>query len=34
MPEGLSNALSKEEIMDLLAFLESGGREKHAIFAK
>jgi len=26
MPVGLVNSLSKEEIFDLLAFLESGGK--------
>lgn len=34
MPEGLLNSLSKEEILDLLAFIESGGREKHASFSE
>ncbi len=32
MPEGLANVLSKEEILDLLAFMESGGRATHAAF--
>ena len=34
MPEGLINVLSKEEIFDLIAYLESGGRREHAAFAK
>jgi putative heme-binding domain-containing protein len=34
MPEGLVNGLSKEEILDLLAFIESSGRRQHAAFAK
>lgn len=33
MPEGLLNTLSKEEILDLLAFLQSGGRAKDTAFA-
>jgi len=32
MPEGLANVLSKEEILDLLAFLESSGRENAPAF--
>jgi putative heme-binding domain-containing protein len=32
MPEGLVNVLTKEEILDLLAYLESGGRVTHAAF--
>jgi putative heme-binding domain-containing protein len=32
MPPGLLNTLSKEEILDLLAYLESGGNEKAAMF--
>jgi hypothetical protein len=34
MPEGLANILSREEILDLLALLESGGRRDHAAFRK
>jgi putative heme-binding domain-containing protein len=33
MPEGLLNGFTKEEILDLLAYLESGGRADHADFA-
>lgn len=32
MPEGLLNTLSKEEILDLIAFMEAGGRRNHALF--
>jgi putative heme-binding domain-containing protein len=32
MPEGLVNILTKEEILDLLAYLESGGNASHAAF--
>ena len=32
MPEGLLNQLSKEEILDLLAYIESSGKEKAANF--
>jgi putative heme-binding domain-containing protein len=32
MPEGLLNFLQREEILDLLAFLQSGGDESHAVF--
>lgn len=34
MPAGLANALSKEDLLDLLAFIEAGGRQNHAAFAK
>lgn len=34
MPQGLADALSKEDILDLLAFIESAGRRQHAAFAK
>ena len=34
MPEGLVNVLSKEELLDLVAFLEAGGRKEHAAFKK
>jgi hypothetical protein len=32
MPEGLVNILSKEEMLDLLAYIESGGKRDHAAF--
>ena len=32
MPEGLVNQLTKEEILDLLAYIESSGKEKAANF--
>ena len=32
MPEGLVNQLTKEEILDLLAYIESAGKEKAANF--
>ncbi len=34
MPEGLMNVLTKEEILDLLAYIESGGDPNHAVFRK
>jgi hypothetical protein len=34
MPEGLANVLTKEEILDLLAYLESAGKKQHAAFRK
>ena len=34
MPEGLVNNLTKEEILDLIAYLESGGKETAAAFRK
>jgi putative heme-binding domain-containing protein len=34
MPEGLINVLSKEEILDLIAYMESGGRRDHPAFAQ
>ena len=34
MPDGLVNILTKEEILDLLAYLESAGSKQHAAFAK
>lgn len=34
MPEGLINILSQEEILDLLALLESAGRKNHPAFGK
>ena len=32
MPEGLMNILSQEEILDLLAYIESAGKKDHAAF--
>ncbi len=32
MPEGLVNILSKEDILDLLAYIESAGKKEHAAF--
>ena len=32
MPEGLLNSLAKDEILDLLAYIESGGQEDHPVF--
>jgi len=32
MPEALVNILTKEEILDLLAYIESGGKRDHAAF--
>jgi putative heme-binding domain-containing protein len=34
MPPGLLYSLTKDEILDLLAYLESGGNEKAPAFAK
>lgn len=34
MPAGLADALTKEDILDLLAFIESAGRRQHSAFAK
>ena len=34
MPEGLVNNFTKEEILDLIAYLESGGKETAAAFQK
>lgn len=34
MPEGLLNMLSRDEILDLTAFLLSGGNRQHAAFAR
>ncbi len=34
MPEGLVNILSKEELLDLLAYIEAGGNKNHAAFKK
>ena len=32
MPEGLVNVLTKDDILDLLAYIESGGKREHAAF--
>ncbi|MFO1501859.1 MAG: c-type cytochrome [Verrucomicrobiota bacterium] len=34
MPEGLVNTLSREEILDLVAYLQSGGRPDAAVFRR
>ena len=34
MPEGLVNVLSKDEILDLIAYLQSGGKPKFHAFKK
>jgi putative heme-binding domain-containing protein len=34
MPANLADGLSKEDILDLLAFIESAGRRQHTAFAK
>ena len=34
MPPGLLNLLNKEQILDLLAFLQAGGDARHAAFSK
>jgi putative heme-binding domain-containing protein len=34
MPEGLVSVLSKDEILDLIAYLEAGGRRDHPDFSK
>jgi putative heme-binding domain-containing protein len=34
MPEGLLNTFSKDEILDLLAYIESAGKEQHAAAGK
>jgi len=34
MPEGLVNILSKDEMLDLLAYIESGGKQSAAAFSK
>lgn len=34
MPEGLVNILTKDEILDLLAYMESGGKQDHPAFAR
>jgi putative heme-binding domain-containing protein len=32
MPEGLVNVLTKEDLLDLLAYVESGGKRDHPVF--
>jgi putative heme-binding domain-containing protein len=32
MPEGLLNSLTREEILDLLGYLEAGGSPKHPVY--
>jgi putative heme-binding domain-containing protein len=34
MPAGLINTLSREEVLDLIAYIEAGGREDHPNFKK
>jgi len=34
MPEGLVNSLTRDDILDLLAYIESGGRKDHPDFKK
>jgi len=34
MPEGLVSILQKEEVLDLLAYLRSGGNSKDSAFSK
>ena len=34
MPTGLLDTLNREEILDLIAFLQSGGDSKHKVFSK
>jgi putative heme-binding domain-containing protein len=34
MPEGLVNVLTQDDLLDLLAYLESGGRRDHPAFAR
>jgi putative heme-binding domain-containing protein len=34
MPEGLVNTFTKEEILDLMAYMESAGKKDHANFSK
>jgi hypothetical protein len=34
MPPGLLNTLNQDEILDLIAYLESMGDEKHPAFSK
>ena len=34
MPAGLANGLNADELLNLLAYLQSGGDPKHAVFQK
>lgn len=34
MPEGLVNILTQDELLDLLAYMESGGKRDHPVFAR
>jgi hypothetical protein len=34
MPQGLVDILTKEEILDLIAYIESGGSKSHGNFGK
>jgi putative heme-binding domain-containing protein len=34
MPDGLLNTLKQDEVLDLLAYIESGGKRDHAAFGK
>ncbi len=34
MPEGLASILTKDEILDLIAYIESAGNQRHAAFRK
>jgi hypothetical protein len=34
MPEGLVSTLTRDEILDLLAYIESSGKREHSAFAK
>ena len=33
MPEGLLSTLTEDEILDLLAWIEAGGRQDHPLFS-
>lgn len=34
MPEGLVNTLTKDEILDMIAYMEAAGQDWHAVFSK
>jgi hypothetical protein len=34
MPSNLADVLTQDEVLDLLAYLESGGKRDHPAFAK
>lgn len=34
MPEGLANILTREEVLDLLAYIQAGGKSWHEVFKK